>query len=197
LDGQVPVGGIIMWSGLISAIAAIPNGTWALCDGAGGLTPNLTDRFVVGAGALFAVAETSAGTYLPDKTLVTSSGGAGTGSGTFTLAPHTIVEDNIPNHYHNLFESGIETTARVNPNSTDTVFAVLNIPGEVGGYEMDYAMTKGTGAEPTSGKTSSYGAASSTAPLTHEPTDIEVTGVAHDHTYGVPYLALAYIQRIA
>ncbi|MBL7154234.1 MAG: tail fiber protein [Phycisphaerae bacterium] len=43
--GVVPIGGIIMWSG---AADNIPNG-WALCNGEGG-TPNLTDRFIVGAG---------------------------------------------------------------------------------------------------------------------------------------------------
>jgi microcystin-dependent protein len=39
----MPVGGIIMWSGLI---VDIPTG-WALCDGSGG-TPNLSGRFIVG-----------------------------------------------------------------------------------------------------------------------------------------------------
>lgn len=41
-----PSGGIIMWSG---AISAIPTG-WVLCDGTNG-TPNLTDRFVIHADA--------------------------------------------------------------------------------------------------------------------------------------------------
>ncbi len=48
-SGAFPVGGIILWSG---AIAAIPAG-WALCDGTGG-TPDLRDRFVVGAGNTYA-----------------------------------------------------------------------------------------------------------------------------------------------
>ena len=42
----IPAGGIILWSG---AANAIPAG-WTLCDGLNG-TPNLVDRFVVGAGA--------------------------------------------------------------------------------------------------------------------------------------------------
>lgn len=45
----IPAGGIIMWSG---AIDAIPNG-WALCDG-NNSTPDLRDRFVLGAGNRFA-----------------------------------------------------------------------------------------------------------------------------------------------
>lgn len=48
-----PVGGIIMWSG---AVANIPWG-WALCNGANG-TPDLRDRFVVGAGSSYAVGAT-------------------------------------------------------------------------------------------------------------------------------------------
>jgi len=51
-DG-VPSGVITMWSG---AINDIPSG-WALCDGNNG-TPNLQDRFVVGAGNQYAVDDT-------------------------------------------------------------------------------------------------------------------------------------------
>jgi hypothetical protein len=48
-----PVGGIILWSGSIAAIPA----TWQLCDGTNG-TPNLRDRFIVGAGSTYAVGAT-------------------------------------------------------------------------------------------------------------------------------------------
>jgi hypothetical protein len=43
-----PPGGIILWSG---TIASIPSG-WVLCNGTNG-TPDLTDRFVIGAGGSF------------------------------------------------------------------------------------------------------------------------------------------------
>jgi hypothetical protein len=45
----VPAGGIILWSGSISNIPA----GWSLCNGANG-TPDLRDRFVVGAGNTYA-----------------------------------------------------------------------------------------------------------------------------------------------
>ena len=48
--GTVPIGGIIMWSG---ALNNIPSG-WVLCDGRNG-TPNLCDKFVLGAGGRYAV----------------------------------------------------------------------------------------------------------------------------------------------
>ena len=58
----VPVGGIIMWSG---ATNNIPSG-WALCDGNNG-TPNLQDKFIVGAGSSYAVDATGGSA---DATLV-------------------------------------------------------------------------------------------------------------------------------
>ena len=48
--GTVPIGAILMWSG---ATNAIPDG-WALCNGQNG-TPDLRDRFIVGAGNHYAV----------------------------------------------------------------------------------------------------------------------------------------------
>ena len=54
LSGNVlPTGIITLWSG---AAVAIPSG-WLLCDGTNG-TPNLRDRFVVGAGSTYAVSAT-------------------------------------------------------------------------------------------------------------------------------------------
>ena len=49
----VPSGGIIMWSG---SIASIPTG-WLLCNGSSG-TPDLRDRFLVGAGSTYSVGGT-------------------------------------------------------------------------------------------------------------------------------------------
>lgn len=69
----VPTGLILAWSG---AIADIPSG-WALCDGTGG-TPDLRDKFVVGAG----------GSYAPGDT-----GGE---------VSHTLTVNEIPSHNHDL-----------------------------------------------------------------------------------------------
>ena len=43
LNGNIPIGGIIMWSGLLENIPA----NWALCNGSDG-TPDLRGRFIVG-----------------------------------------------------------------------------------------------------------------------------------------------------
>jgi hypothetical protein len=53
LANGIPSGAILLWSG---SIASIPSG-WVICDGTNG-TPNLRDRFVVGAGSTYAVAAT-------------------------------------------------------------------------------------------------------------------------------------------
>lgn len=53
VTASFPTGGIIMWSG---SIATIPAG-WVLCNGTSG-TPDLRNRFVVGAGSTYAVAAT-------------------------------------------------------------------------------------------------------------------------------------------
>ena len=66
----VPSGGIIMWSG---SIASIPSG-WLLCNGAGG-TPDLRDRFIVGAGNSYGVAATGGN---KDAIVVSHSHTAGT-----------------------------------------------------------------------------------------------------------------------
>lgn len=71
LNDVVPSGGILLWSG---SIATVPEG-WVLCDGTNG-TPNLLDRFVIGAGLTYAV-------------------GASGGGGTITLT-----SDQMPAHTH-------------------------------------------------------------------------------------------------
>jgi len=50
LANGVPSGAIMLWSG---SIASIPSG-WLLCNGSSG-TPDLRDRFIVGAGTTYAV----------------------------------------------------------------------------------------------------------------------------------------------
>lgn len=52
-DGIIPAGGIIIWSG---ASNAIPTG-WLICDGTNS-TPDLRNRFVVGAGSTYSVGAT-------------------------------------------------------------------------------------------------------------------------------------------
>lgn len=81
LGGGTPSGVITMWSG---AADAVPAG-WALCDGQNG-TPDLRDRFIVGAGGAHAVGATGGSTSVG----LTGS----VGNTTLTLSQ-------IPSHTHN------------------------------------------------------------------------------------------------
>ena len=73
----IPAGLISMWSG---SIGSIPSG-WYLCDGSNG-TPNLTDRFIIGAGSAYAVNGTGGATSV---TLVTANMPAHTHTATSTV----------------------------------------------------------------------------------------------------------------
>lgn len=71
--GGVPPGCILIWSG---AADNIPDG-WALCDGQNG-TPDLREKFVLGAGILVAVGTTGGETS------------------------HTLTIDEMPSHAHTI-----------------------------------------------------------------------------------------------
>ena len=82
IDAATPVKGIItMWYG---SIASIPFG-WALCDGTNG-TPDLRDKFVMGAGGKYAVGEEG-----------------GSENQTVTVHPHTLTVEQMPSHGHGAF----------------------------------------------------------------------------------------------
>lgn len=112
LMSMIPSGVIVMWAG---AANAIPEG-WALCDGSNG-TPNLRNRFVVGAG----------GTYNTGAT-----GGE---------EKHTLSTSEMPSHTHpfriatdasagHVQTSGIEQTYRFYmPSATNNSSYLSNVGG--------------------------------------------------------------------
>jgi hypothetical protein len=87
LANGIPSGAIVMWSG---SIASIPSG-WYLCDGSNS-TPDLRNRFIVGAGSTYAVAATG------------GSANAIVVSHTHTASSSSSVSD--PGHTHNLKMGG-------------------------------------------------------------------------------------------
>ena len=91
----VPVGGIIMWSG---ATNNIPSG-WALCDG-NNSTPDLRDRFVVGAGNSYAVGATGGSASGQTSTDSPAANGSSyNGAQIGNLNRHTHTYDNLPPYY--------------------------------------------------------------------------------------------------
>ncbi len=71
---SVPSGVIALWSG---SIASIPSG-WVLCNGSNG-SPDLRDKFIVGAGSTYAVAATG-GATTHDHDAVTADPAPGCGN---------------------------------------------------------------------------------------------------------------------
>ena len=160
----VPSGGIIMWSG---AIVAIPTG-WVLCDG-NNSTPDLRDRFIVGAGSTYAVDDT---------------GGA---------ASVTLTTDQIPSHSHANTASSSSTSSVSDPghnhelriNGVGATSGLFITSGEAGTptYSDDTTLIK----DSTTGITVST---STTTTMTNAS-----TGGGNSHENLPPYYALAYIMK--
>lgn len=109
--GTIPIGGIILWSG---STGSIPDG-WALCNGSNG-TPNLRDRFVVGAGSGYAV---------------NATGGAAT---------VTLTEAQMPQHNHGAANS----TDRV-VRTTGNTDGFPNLGGQFGGATAQLSLSNTVG----------------------------------------------------
>jgi len=109
LELDIPLGSIYQWSG---SIASIPTG-WGLCDGTNG-TPDLRDRFLVGAG----------GALNPDDT-----GGASQHQHTLTTDGHTHGITGGPGlaiaggAFRNLTTSATDTSTSANASSLPTYLA--------------------------------------------------------------------------
>lgn len=134
VDTRLPAGVIVMWSG---ASNAIPSG-WLLCDGSNS-TPDLRNRFIVGAGSSYAVGATGGADSV---TLTTSQipahdhtfGGTTSANGSHN---HTV---NDPGHSHtdnsgNTTAQGgaavaVHSTSGGNPTSTNTTGITLNGVGD-------------------------------------------------------------------
>lgn len=158
--GTIPTGGIIMWSG---AVSAIPSG-WVLCNGSNS-TPDLRNRFVVGAGSTYAVNATG-----------------GTDSVSLSTA-------NLPAHNHSFSGSGTTSTignhthgSVAQPHPTDT-----GRDGDSGsgssGLNYSNRLGNSTGAAGSHNHTVSISGT----------TGNQGSGSSHENR--PPYYALAYIMK--
>jgi hypothetical protein len=117
----IPAGLISMWSG---SIGSIPSG-WYLCDGSNG-TPNLTDRFIIGAGSSYAVNGTGG---VSSVTLTTNNMPAHTHTATVTDPGHTHSSNAQQLNASNQLAGGGSTTtayAAATINSATTGISVTN-----------------------------------------------------------------------
>lgn len=167
LNSPVPSGVIVMWSG---AITAIPSG-WYLCNGSNN-TPDLRDRFVVGAGSSYAVGAT---------------GGANT---------VTLTTDQIPSHTHSITAAtdvaGSHTHAVSDPGHNHS-YTVSGSNSAQFGYSGGYGYGSNGAATSVSGTGISIQANGSHA---HNVTATAAsTGGGQAHENRPPYYALAYIMK--
>ena len=160
-----PIGGIIMWSGLITNIPT----RWALCNGQNG-TPDLRDRFIIGAGSTYSVNATGGSL---NASLTASSSGAH--MHTSQTGSTALLVDQIPSHTHTIID-----TSAPSPNS-DTIgsFDTDTYTNQTGG---SYVTTTATG-----GGQGHVHSISSDGAHTHS-----ITG-----TVTPPYYALAFIMKVS
>ena len=203
-------GMIMMWSG---SIASIPSG-WALCNGASG-TPDLRDRFVVGAGSTYAVNATggSATTTLLEANLPShthSISASGTTSGQSVGHTHTFsgatsgqsqththgISISDPTHTHS-FPTGIF-------NNAGTQFMPQADDGPLAGTFTTQASSTGITASAGNASqdhTHTYSGTTSDVSANHTHT-VTVTGTSGATGSGTsftnlpPYYALAYIMKL-
>jgi len=176
--GSIPSGGIILWSG---SVASIPTG-WVLCNGLNS-TPDLRDRFVVGAGNGYAVAATG-------------------GSSTVTLTTAQLPVHSHPGSgssgsagSHNHSASG-STGSAGSHSHPFTGTNSQNVPKDGSGNNVNSGTTgrttgsAGSHSHPVSVSVSSAGSHS-------HPVSVSVgnagSGSAHENR--PPYYALAYIMK--
>ena len=130
----IPSGLIAMWSG---SIGSIPSG-WYLCDGSNG-TPNLTDRFIIGAGSTYAVNGTGG---VSSVTLTTNNLPAHTHTATSTVTD--------PGHNHTSARNAANTAG-----SNSTGFAANNFDGNNSGPITTTTSTTGISVATTNASTGS------------------------------------------
>ena len=175
----MPTGIIVMWN---STAASIPAG-WQLCNGSNG-TPDLRDRFIVGAGSTYAFGDTGGATsvtltqasmpihtHVLSGALTTGSAGSHTHSATVTDPGHT--------HTHEPFSQGSG--------------------GSAGFQGANWGSTRNTGSSTTGVSVSIASVLDHTHSLTlsgNTQSTGGTGGTTQPHENRPPYYALCYIQKM-
>jgi hypothetical protein len=162
-----PSGGIIIWSG---SSASIPSG-WVLCNGSNS-TPDLRDRFVVGAGSTYAVGATGGSATV-------------TPAGSISVAGTALTEAQMPKHFHSLRGAN-------GPFLSTVPSATASGSGNYGGGTPDDG-TAGYGTDSVGGSAASGSASTGTSNGDSHTHTATFSGTSATNL--PPYYALCYIMK--
>ena len=136
LDIGFHAGMILMWSG---SIATIPTG-WALCDGSNG-TPDLRNRFIVGAGSTYSVGNTGGSNSVTlTEGQIPSHAHSGTTDGTETYMSHRTGTTKSGDSSTNSFVSSISAEAHTHTFTTSSVGSGQSHENRPPYYALAYIM---------------------------------------------------------
>lgn len=176
LRNAVPVGSILLWSG---AVSNIPE-HWALCNGQNG-TPNLTNRFIVGAGGTYAVGATGGSDTV---TLSVAQMPSHNHSGSISISG--LRTDSAGEHSHVFgYENDDNDYYLYTPYLVEIGNAPANYIGIIDESGYKEVFIKNSGAH-----THTINASSATATLTPN-------GNSQAHENRPPYYALCYIMKVS
>ena len=185
---QVPSGIVVLWSG---ASNAIPSG-WSLCDGTGS-TPDLRNKFIVGAGDNYAVDATGGSANTP---VVSHSHGSGnisgnsSNTGSHTHGSGNYSTSNTGNHSHSQSGSGSGNTGSQSANHYHTLDSTVNtsntgshshnVPwGDSDSFYSATVTYSSSHSSPGNIQTNSAGAHSHSVNLT----GVQTLGISANHTH--------------
>ncbi len=159
----IPSGVIVMWSG---AVNNIPTG-WVLCDGTNG-TPDLRDRFIVGAGSSYSEGQT---------------GGEAT---------HTLSIGEIPSHNHG---GGVHNHSASTGNAGSHQHHI-NADGGTDNVDHGIARYDSGGPDGAGFWSDANGDHSHGVTINNSVTIINTQGGGAAHENRPPYYALAFIMKL-
>jgi hypothetical protein len=181
LNGSVPIGGIVMWSGVTAPA------NWHLCDGTNS-TPNLCGRFIMG--------------YAPPSYTVGAIGGSADAvivshyhTATSTGSINLTTQADSSDHTHT-FTTGGQNSTHTHDYGKVTSGGTTLAAGA--GYSVVSSATTAEGVSHTHTGTTNGRGAQHTHPITGSltvATTVATAGVSATNANLPPYYVLAFIQR--